>query len=132
MRNNTKVRAQSIHLIEQLAKHPDATAADMKGWLVGQFGDGAMYVAHVVSHIRLIGGEEVLLCRHIKGHGWTYRLALSAAEGRDYVRVRKFKVRNQAANLVTILDRVEAKWPGDPEVRYAKAMLESVVNLLDV
>jgi len=121
---------QAITVIEYLHAHPNANRHQIERRLTEVHGPGHSAVHQVFSFIRNVAGQEILRCdRTMKPP--TYRLALSAADAYDYVVDRKRKVRNEASNLVRILDRCEAKYPGDVNVRLARAMLSSVVAIFD-
>ena len=115
------------------------SSADLKT-LLGPEGD-VPYIPILVKHVRMAAGsEEILTCQYVPHYlnargtlgAWVYRLASSAPETYTYVNQRKVKVRNECHNLVVILGKAEARWPADMEIKMAKAMLQSVVNLLSV
>lgn len=124
------VLPQSLRMVEYLSKHPNAKADELQNDLAKHFAN-ASYVHHVISFVRNKVGTEVLVCSYDRvRHAWTYSLAMSAQESFEYVRGRRVKVRNEAGNLVQILNRCEAKWPADSDLRLCRKMLESVVNIL--
>lgn len=121
---------QAITLIDWLGDHPNATIRQIDRALAEAHGEYHTPAPALIAFTRNVVGEEVIRCdRHTTPP--TYRLAMSAADSYEYVVERKRKVRNEASNLVGMLDRTEKKYPGDAGVRVARAMLSSVVAMLD-
>lgn len=122
-----KMHQQAIAMVEFLAAHPDSTAREVCAAV--RFTNT---MGNVVHYVRNIAGEEVLTCRYDRGRrSYVYRLATDSAEGIRYVGARKVKLRNESANLVAMCDRMTAKFGPDPEVTMARALLGSIVTILD-
>jgi hypothetical protein len=125
--SGTKMLQQGVRLIEYLTAHPDSSRRDIERHV-----SFPSYFHNVVGYVRNVVGEEVLTTRYDRARGtWVYRLALDSATGHEYVSGRKIRVRNEAANLVAICNRIENKFGPDREVALTRALLDSVVNILD-
>jgi hypothetical protein len=126
------IAVQAEHLVAMMTRRSAGTwtASALQSCLDTAF-DRPQYVHNVIAYARHKWGDDVVTCFYVPGTGYVYRLAQTAAEGYQYATTRKQKVRNECANLVLVLERVEAKWPGDKDVRVGIALLESVVRMMD-
>lgn len=122
-----KLVAQGIEVIDYLHKHPDSSREEIEAAV-----NITSYFGNVISFIRNKAGEEVIVTAWDQAkHAYVYRLALDAGDGRLYVSKRTVKVRNESANLVGVCNRIIKQYGPEPKVLLAKALLESVVNILD-
>ena len=126
-------RAQlAIDLVEFLSIHDEGvTRAEAEAHLTA-LGCGYNAFHNLVSYIRNKAGEEVLVATYDRQrHVYVYALALTHKDGQGYLVVRRNKVRNETVNLVQLCDRMIDKFGDDPELRMVRAMLASVVTIMD-
>lgn len=120
----------AIALVDFLALNPESTRGEAEAHLSRLGHHQALH--HLVAYVREAVGDEVLTTRYDKARrAYVYALALTRQDGTDYVVRRRMKVRNEVNNLVDMCDRMTAKFGDDGELRMVRAMLSSVVTIMD-
>lgn len=92
------------------------------------------YFGHGIAVLRNLFGDEIVTSEAVKGcneTGWRYKLAQDRIEANDYIIRRKMQIRNGAANLIGLCDRTMKQFGPDPETALLKAMLTSIVTIVD-
>ena len=127
------MRTQGNTLLDYLVLHPDCNIRELEQELRAKHGPAHTYVHMVISLIRNRYGVDVITCKYDRmRRKYVYRIAENKFQAIGYVKQRKEKIRNEMNNVIGLLERTEAKWPNDPDVRYARAMLQAAVDVLAV
>jgi hypothetical protein len=84
-----------------------------------------------VERLRLHVGRDVVVCQRSKTGQYLYLVAEAREVSDDYLRARKVTLRSGARNLATIADRAIARFGANRDVVMTRALLESVVRILD-